>query len=313
MQFFAELGTMVTAIQGGAVDAIVQFSVLGGDALLNDPNFTVLEVEASTHRQIWMRCDTGQFVDKAVRQALALTFDREQMIETLFQGRAVIGNDHVIAPFMPFFNDVAVPQRTKDIDKAKQLLADAGVDDGLQAALHAVDLQEIPAAGPADPGRRGRGRASSWRSPSRAATRSTARSGARPSGRPAVLGRRRARHRRLRPPPDARRLPQRRALDQRRVELVAVLQPGRSTPRSSRVPGGGRRRGPDGGGRKLETILNDEVPVGLPFFYNYLSGHSNDVPGRPRVGARARCSWRRRRRSDDVRLTLSRSSGRHDR
>ena len=30
---------------------------------------------------------------------------------------------------------------------------------------------------------------------------------------------------------------------------------------------------------KLQTILNDEVPIGLPFFYNYLSGHSNSFQG----------------------------------
>ena len=46
------------------------------------------------------------------------TFDREQMVNTLFQGRGVVANDHVIAPFMPFFDD-SVPQRTKDIDAAK--------------------------------------------------------------------------------------------------------------------------------------------------------------------------------------------------
>ena len=63
-QFFDDLGTMVTAMQGGSVDAIVQFSVIGGDALLSSPDFNVLEVKSATHRQIWMRCDKGQFADK---------------------------------------------------------------------------------------------------------------------------------------------------------------------------------------------------------------------------------------------------------
>ena len=57
----------------GEADAIVQFQVIGGDALFNDSNFDVLAFQAATHRQIWMRCDTGQFADKRVRQALALT------------------------------------------------------------------------------------------------------------------------------------------------------------------------------------------------------------------------------------------------
>ena len=30
---------------------------------------------------------------------------------------------------------------------------------------------------------------------------------------------------------------------------------------------------------QLQTILNDEVPIGLPFFYNYLSGHSTSFQG----------------------------------
>ena len=36
-QFFDDIGTMVTAMQGGAVDAIVQFQVIGGDAPAQQP------------------------------------------------------------------------------------------------------------------------------------------------------------------------------------------------------------------------------------------------------------------------------------
>jgi peptide/nickel transport system substrate-binding protein len=90
-----------------------------------------------------MRCDTGQFADKRVRQALGLSIDRQALIDTLFRGRADIGNDHVIAPVYPFF-DGSVPQRERDIEAAKQLLADAGFPDGLSAVLHFGQLQEIP-------------------------------------------------------------------------------------------------------------------------------------------------------------------------
>ncbi len=30
---------------------------------------------------------------------------------------------------------------------------------------------------------------------------------------------------------------------------------------------------------KIETILNDDVPVGVPYFYNYLAGNSNKFTG----------------------------------
>ncbi len=132
--FFDEIGPMVTAYQGGQIDAIVQFDVNSGGVLFDDANFNVNEAITTNHRQIWMRVDKGQFVDKRVRQALALTLDREAMIQQLFKGKGKVANDHVIFDLYPYF-DPSVPQRTRDIDKAKQLLADAGAT-GLKADLH---------------------------------------------------------------------------------------------------------------------------------------------------------------------------------
>ena len=139
--WFDATGPMVTAYQGGQVDAVVQFDVLSGEALLTDPDTDVIATRAALHRQIWMRTDTGQFTDKRVRQALALTFDREAMIQQLFKGRADIGNDHVIAPIYPYF-DESVPQRTRDIEKAKALLAEASTPT-INAVLHAGQVLEI--------------------------------------------------------------------------------------------------------------------------------------------------------------------------
>jgi peptide/nickel transport system substrate-binding protein len=140
--FFDETAAMVTAYQGGQVDALVQFDVLTGGPLFDDPNFTVVETPTTNHRQIWMRCDKGQFKDPKVRQAVALTLDRPKMIEQLFKGKAIVANDHVIAPFYPYFSDT-VPQRVRDIDKAKQLLSEAGVSN-LTATLQYGQLNEIP-------------------------------------------------------------------------------------------------------------------------------------------------------------------------
>ena len=235
-------------------------------------------VESSTHRQIWMRCDTGQFVDKAVRQALAFTFDREQMISTLFQGRAVIANDHVFAPFMPFFNEGAVEQRTKDVERARSLLAEAGLEDGLQATLHAAELQEIPElaqliqAGAAEAGINlelaieslDTYYSSQW-CPEEPADP--------PCSGAAELGIVDYGHR---PTPD--------------VFLNAALKTNgvwnssqySSTALDEAFTAYQEAVGVDAqteAAGTLETLLNDEVPIGLPFFYNYLSGHSNSFQG----------------------------------
>lgn len=140
--FSDDISTQVSGVVGGATDAIVQFSAVGGDALLNNKDFTVINSRTSNHRQIWMRCDTGQFTDKRVRQAFALCLDRDLMNQQLFSGTADIGNDHPIAPVYPYFDD-SVPQRKKDIEAAKKLLAEAGVSN-FKAVLNAPKLQEIP-------------------------------------------------------------------------------------------------------------------------------------------------------------------------
>jgi peptide/nickel transport system substrate-binding protein len=140
--FFDATGPQVTAYQGGQVDAINQFDVLAGKPLFDDPNTNVISTRAATHRQIWMRVDKGQFVKKEVRQALALSLDRDKLITQLFDGRADLGNDHVIAPIYPYFDD-SVPQRTRDVEKAKSLLAAAGTPT-INATLHAGQLLEIP-------------------------------------------------------------------------------------------------------------------------------------------------------------------------
>jgi len=140
--FSDDVSTQVTGVQGGATDAIVQFSVVGGDALFSDSNFNVLEIQAATHREIWMRCDTGNIVDKAVRQALALSLDRDLMLQQLFKGKGEIANDHPIPPFYDGY-DPSVPQRKRDVEKAKSLLASAGKT-GLKVSMSAPQLQEIP-------------------------------------------------------------------------------------------------------------------------------------------------------------------------
>ena len=140
--FSEDIATQISGLQGDAADAIVQFSVVGGDALLNDSNLVVETIKGSAHRQIWMNCREGDYTDVRVRQAIALGIDREALIATVLKGRGDIGNDHPISPIYPFF-DSTLPQRVRDIDKAKQLLKDAGKE-GLAATMYFPNLQEIP-------------------------------------------------------------------------------------------------------------------------------------------------------------------------
>ncbi len=143
LKFFADEQAAVLALQGDQVDIISHFSVSGGQALLDNPDIQVIETRAATHRQVHMRTDMEPFRDKRVRQAMGLLLDRQAMVDGLFNGLADIGNDHPFAPVFPSA-DTTVEQRTRDVEAARQLLADAGKADGFSVTLSTWRGFEIP-------------------------------------------------------------------------------------------------------------------------------------------------------------------------
>lgn len=140
--FYAEEAAMSAALQAGQIDCLDQFSVATSPQLLTG-GYTVIALKGATHRECSMRTDIAPFTSKWVRQAIALTLDRPALVEALFKGYAKVGND---SPFAPSFRatDTSVPQRTKNLTLAKQLLARGGVPNGFSTPLLTETTQEIP-------------------------------------------------------------------------------------------------------------------------------------------------------------------------
>jgi peptide/nickel transport system substrate-binding protein len=132
----------ILALQGGDVDVIGQFVPSGAEAILNNSKYNIIKLHSSNHRELSMRTDQAPFTDPRVRQAIALTLDRPGMVQALLHGLGSVGNDN---PFAPKFKstNTSVPQRVKDIPKAKQLLAAAGHANGFNVTMAADIYEEI--------------------------------------------------------------------------------------------------------------------------------------------------------------------------
>jgi len=141
--FFTDMAPQVLALQGGAVDMLAQMTVADGRAILANPKFKVISCKSSAHEQVHMRCDTGPFTDKRVRQALALCINRKALVRGLFQGKATVGNDSPFASVFPSA-DPSVPQRDQDLKQARALLEQAGVGQGFSVTLTTEEFLEIP-------------------------------------------------------------------------------------------------------------------------------------------------------------------------
>lgn len=72
-----------------------------------------------------MNVEQEPFDDVAVRQALRLAVDRQQIIDQVYNGFGRLGNDY-FSPFDPMYSDL--PQRERDPEAAKQMLTDAGYE-----------------------------------------------------------------------------------------------------------------------------------------------------------------------------------------
>src|SRR5215469_13393715 len=140
--FYSSDPAIATALSAGNIDCLDQFTVITSPQLLNG-NFNVIALKASSHRELSMRTDIAPFTSKYVRQAIAYTLDRPATVAALFKGYAEVGND---SPFAPAFRatDTSVPQRTKNLKLARELLAKGGVPRGFSTPLFTEQDQEIP-------------------------------------------------------------------------------------------------------------------------------------------------------------------------
>jgi peptide/nickel transport system substrate-binding protein len=123
--FYDTQTPQILALTGGNIDVVGQFSVSGGEQLLNNDAYNVIRLKSAAHRELSMRCDQAPFTDPRVRQAIALSLDRPGIIKALFKGFADEGNDSPFAPVYPSA-DLSIAQRAQNIAKAKSLLSAAG-------------------------------------------------------------------------------------------------------------------------------------------------------------------------------------------
>jgi peptide/nickel transport system substrate-binding protein len=140
--FYDTQNPMVLALTGGTIDVVGQFAVSGAEELLTG-SYNIIKLKSSAHRQLSMRNDQAPFTDPRVRQAIALTLNRPQIVQALFKGYADVGNDSPFAPVFPSTN-TTVAQRTQNISQAKSLLSAAGHPSGFSTQLVTENFVEIP-------------------------------------------------------------------------------------------------------------------------------------------------------------------------
>ncbi|MFD6517739.1 ABC transporter substrate-binding protein [Rhodococcus sp. NPDC060176] len=134
---FNDQSALENALLGQQADVISPLSYPTARANIKSEKYQVVASQSGPNYVFYMREDIPPFDDARVRQAMRLIADRQGLVNSALGGFGVVMND-MFGKGLPFYDD-AIPQRTQNIDKAKQLLAEAGMSD-LQ-----VTLQTSPA------------------------------------------------------------------------------------------------------------------------------------------------------------------------
>jgi len=125
------------AFLGGQIDVSPNVDV-ASIAVLEGANANILRIPGGSFVDIALDQSDPQFQDQRVREAIALAVDRQKVIDVVYLGNGHLGNDHPISESYPHA-PTDIPQRERDVERAKQLLAEAGHADGIDVTLFTSD------------------------------------------------------------------------------------------------------------------------------------------------------------------------------
>jgi peptide/nickel transport system substrate-binding protein len=124
----------VAALQAGDVDLIDYVPWQSMQSIEADQNLK-LDNQLGPFMYLTFNGKTGPFADSRIRKAVALGIKRDEIVQAAFFGRGAPLEGLPFPPETPFYDEAAAHGWRYDLDKAKALLAEAGVADGFSCKL----------------------------------------------------------------------------------------------------------------------------------------------------------------------------------
>tara|TARA_R100000935_G_C2832665_1_gene166071 strand:+ start:1 stop:1365 length:1365 start_codon:yes stop_codon:yes gene_type:complete len=135
---FSDATAQVNALLAGQIDAATDLPA-AQVAAVQASGKQVLESQTGWWVGLGMVTTMAPFDDNRVRQAFRLIVDRQSMLDQVASGKGEVGNDVYGRYDAAYFDKL--PQRQRDIEKAKSLLKEAGKEN-LTVDLYTADLTD---------------------------------------------------------------------------------------------------------------------------------------------------------------------------
>lgn len=123
---FEDVAAMTNAIIAGQIDVAQAVGAVAARTAESRDNLVIQRRPNDSVIPLIMNTASGPFADPRVREAVRLGVDRAGIIDAALSGYGSVAND-VLGTGDPLL-DTSLPQRQRDVAKAKKLLAEAGFD-----------------------------------------------------------------------------------------------------------------------------------------------------------------------------------------
>ena len=138
MRPITEAAARFLELQAGTVDAINNLGTDDFPVAEADPNIQILERPPFNIGYLWMNRDFEVFSDQRVRQAVSMCLDRQAIVDAFYPPASLVAEQFL--PPVVFGYTEGLPWYERDVEKAKELLAEAGYPDGIDTTLSLRDV-----------------------------------------------------------------------------------------------------------------------------------------------------------------------------
>jgi peptide/nickel transport system substrate-binding protein len=128
-----EDGARLVEVEAGTADIAVRVPPAEAERLAANPNIDIVTTPGLRTIYIFFNTTAEPFDDPRVRQAVNYAVDVESIVRDLFDNAALVSR----APFAePIFGFAAQTPYNRDVEKARELLREAGIAEGTTVVLH---------------------------------------------------------------------------------------------------------------------------------------------------------------------------------
>lgn len=122
--------TLVMSLKSGVLDLVAHLTSAQTNELGDE--YTIVEGTMNLVQALYLNNKVEPFDNVKVRQALCYALDRQSVMDLTADGRGAPVGSSMYPSFTKYFREDLVDYYTYDIEKAKELLAEAGYPDGFE-------------------------------------------------------------------------------------------------------------------------------------------------------------------------------------